>query len=398
MATACGDDSKAIAEQWPDHTAGSAGPKSSTGVGAEPSTASGDTTTPSTTATASGSSSTSGSLSSSTPAEDSSSPGTTGTQAPDPLACTPDRFRCVDAVPAGWSGPVAHKGKNAQGIVPACDDEYRFAVNAVPYHAQPSFNPASCSACSCGTPSGAKCERIAKVEYFSDKGCNRLLTEVPNVLADGTCSAVVGAQGNARSVRIPRPVVDVKQVACQPMGGFATKTGFSWDTQERLCRSRSADSLKCADPSQVCTPKVAASFVQSVCIYQNGDHACPASRYKNKLVLYKGVTDDRGCEACACGQVVGNLTCEGDFLQFSDKDCLGSMNGTQEAVRLTGSPSTCADLRFFGTSQSSAGVPLGVSLDVAVGGLNTASCAVSGGTPSGRVAGTEPVTLCCTDN
>lgn len=280
--------------------------------------------------------------------------------------------------------------------MPSCDGDYRFEVNQNPYHADPVFNPSSCTACSCATPRGGSCSGVSNVEYFKEPGCNAgdLLTKVDSVLSDGTCSAVVGTNGLARSVKVPAMTLDRSSVACQALGGFESKSGFSWSQQERLCRSRGTDNLSCANAGEVCVPKVPSSFAQGVCVYREGDHACPDQTYANKVLLYRNAVDDRACSACTCGDATGNLSCEGFLRQFPNDDCTEATPTVSESLRLTwGQPSTCGDVSNF---IPPAGVPQGVSLEVEVSGLAQASCAPSGGQPTGQVKGSDPVTICCT--
>lgn len=384
----CGDDSEVIEKHWPNWTAGNVTAPSSQQTSSAPvqTTDAGSKTTVDSSGPGSSGASTS------TPSNTSTAT-STGTLAP--TACTPDRYRCVAPLPAGWSGPIARKAKNAQGLVPRCDDEYRFEVNALPYHTDPQFQAASCSPCSCGTPTGATCSDVSGGKFFKEPGCVAAdeLTDLPTMDSNGTCSEVLNAVGWAKSVKVPSPVIDMSKVSCPANGGFATKTAFSWGKQERLCRSRGSESLQCADASQLCVPKVASSFTQGVCIYRDGDHACPAQGYTQRTLLYKGENDSRGCEACTCSTVNGTLSCKGFLMMYSDNQCPAS-GGTRESVELnTSQADTCGDVNNF---IAPAGIPKGVALDVWVDGLNAASCTAGGGMATGLVEGTDPVTLCCT--
>lgn len=388
----CGDDSKAIQEQWPNWTAGSLAPSTSAKSSSTPvqtsdpgANTSADTSAKSTSASPGSSTVSTGNTRSAT-----------GTGTLVPTACTPDRYRCVAPLPAGWSGPIARKAKNAQGLVPRCDDEYRFEVNALPYHAEPQFQAATCSPCSCGTPTGATCSKVSNVKFYKEAKCVATdeLTSVPTVDSSGACTAVTGTVGTARSVKVPNPVLDTTQVKCPANGGFATKTGFTWAQQERLCRSRGSENLKCADASQICVPKVASSFTQGVCIYRDGDHACPAQGYTKKSLRYKNAKDTRGCEACTCGPFTGALSCKGHFRMFSNPECVADGGGPVQSLRLDLTKSeSCGDVSNF---IYPAGIPQGVALELEIGGIKQASCAPGGGMAKGVVQGTDPVTLCCT--
>lgn len=387
----CGDDSRAIHEQWPDFTAG-ASPNSSAGANtaADQSSSSGAGSSASPTTSTS---SPPGQTSSSTPSSSSGSTSTSGGTG-SAISCSPDRFRCVSAVPGGWEGPIARKEKAANGLVPACDGEYRFQVNARPYHAEPKFDPATCSSCACIQPNGVECSGLSALNYYKDSQCTpaQLLTTIATVQNGDRCTPVSGTSG-ARSVKLPVSTADATNASCTPRGGYVSKTAYSWERQERLCRSRSADQLSCGDSGQRCVPKVEAGFASGVCIYKAGDHSCPAGDYRNKVLLYMDSTDDRGCTACNCGVLSGTFKCGGLFMQFSNDSCSDGSGEVIETVALNADQERCARVDSF---PSGGPGPLGLRLSLEVEGLDQASCPASGGAPTGAVRGADPLTLCCT--
>lgn len=383
---ACGDDSKPIAEQWPDYTAGQANDSQSS------------QTQPDSSSSSASSSSASGQSGGSTSTDQSTSgletlPGST--QAPG--LCAPENFRCVAAVPVGWHGPVARRGMSATGIVGACEGEYRFPINAVrPFLGNPSADPAACSPCSCGRAQGASCSDLLNVPYFKKSGCNNddLLLTVPKVLADGSCVKVSNPVGRVQSLRLPTPTLDRSGSFCTPTGGFVTKAPARWQQQERWCRARVADSLRCSDATKVCVPKVQGVFEPGVCVFQEGEHACPAGEYQTRVLLYRGEKDERRCSACSCGEVKGELACEGFLRQFSNDRCSDAATERVESSRIDPKlPDTCQALSNFADS-----VPQSVQLELSVGGLGEAKCDPSGGAALGEVRGKDPVTLCCTSS
>lgn len=380
---ACGDDSKPIAEQWPDYTAGQGSNSASTA----PSTMS-DTT----------SQDSSGSSAAQTSGQNLSSGATTGldtlpgdTQAPG--ICTLDRFRCVAPVPAGWQGPVARRAMSAAGLLGNCEGAYRFPINATkPFLGAPAFEPATCSPCSCGRAQGISCFDILDVEYHQDASCSNLLLNVPRVSVDNNCIQISSATGKALSVRLPTPIVDRSGAFCTPTGGFVTKAAARWQTQERWCRARVADSLRCSDSSRVCVPKVEPGFEAGVCVYQDGDHACPAGEYAKKVLLYRGENDGRGCSVCRCGAVQGDLACGGFLLSYSNDRCSNATTERVESSRVdTTQSSVCRSLSNFADA-----APRSTLLEPELFGVDAASCPASGGEAVGQVQGHEPVTLCCT--
>lgn len=379
----CGDDSKPIAEQWPDYTAGQAGnAQSSFG------STTGDVTNQG--ASSAGAGQTGGAAPSSSGATDSDTlPGDTHP----PGLCTLDRFRCVAPVPAPWQGPVARRLMSSNGVVGHCEGEYRFPINATkPFTGEPVFAPLSCSPCSCGDVQGLSCSDILSVEYHQDSSCGDLLLSVPRVSADNSCIQISSATGQARSVLVPTPILDRAGASCPPNGGFPTKTAATWQRQERWCRARVAQSLRCSDPSRVCVPKVESVFEPGVCIYQEGDHACPSGEYANKVLLYRGEKDQRECSACSCGPVQGELSCGGFLRHYSNDRCYDAPTERVESSRIdTAQSSVCRSLSNF-----SVAAPRSTLIEPEIQGKEAASCTPSGGQPSGEVVGDDPVTLCCT--
>lgn len=383
----CGDDSKPIAEQWPDYTAGNTNQSSqsstTTDSSASTSTQGVDTSSASSSAQGPGGTTSSSGLE--------TLPG--GTQAPG--MCTPDNFRCVAPVPTGWHGPVARRGMAANGVVGACQGEYRYPINAVkPFRGGPSFEAAMCSPCSCGRAQGARCGDLLAAEYYQQDSCKEYLLGVPRVYADGACVEVPNAVGFTRSIKLSTPSVDRSAAFCSPTGGFVTKAPASWRRQERWCRARVADRLRCNDASLICVPKIEAGFEAGVCIFQEGEHSCPAGEYANQVLLYREEQDERGCSACSCGEVRGSLGCDGFLRQYSNARCNGASTERVESTPVKPDQSdVCRNMSNFNDI-----APRSVQLELSVIGLNEASCQAAGGEAVGQVRGKDPVTLCCTAN
>ena len=127
-------------------------------------------------------------------------------------------------------------------------------------------------------------------------------------------------------------------------------------------------------------PRPAAPFEPNLCIWREGDHACPDdSAFSARRVSYGAFTDDRDCGVCACGNPQG--TCFGGTLSiFSDSDC-------DTLVLNAGDDCT-------------AGV--GVGLDGSAGEETTEwnqsadiGCNASTDLEEGEASPIDPVTVCC---
>ena len=131
----------------------------------------------------------------------------------------------------------------------------------------------------------------------------------------------------------------------------------------------------------VCAPSPPEGL--SLCLYFKGEVAsCPAE-YPAKMVFYRGVDDQRGCDPCQCSPQNG-AQCMAVVSTFSDGVC-GMLAG---AVVVSDQEAACVDV-ISGTALGSAEASMVTDVP--------GSCAHSGGAPFGEVLPAEPLTLCCQD-
>ncbi len=155
----------------------------------------------------------------------------------------------------------------------------------------------------------------------------------------------------------------------------------SWTTAALACRGMPTSGFGCSDPGQTCVPSaVPPEF--SLCIYHEGDVACPNS-YSDKHVVYAGVDDQRTCSPCACGAPIGSA-CTAALSVFKDGACSVPLLGS---APISSSDSACFDL-------VPAGLPLGSKTITALS-YQAGTCLPSGGDPSGTVEPAGAATFCC---
>jgi len=187
----------------------------------------------------------------------------------------------------------------------------------------------------------------------------------------------------------PSPPISATSVAppttggsCAPGGGTPTLPPTSWTTRVRGCGEPSGGFAATGCGSNSCLPPANGAFNRGVCVYQQGDVACPAGSFSSKFVYNQGVDDQRGCSSCSCGTPTG-VDCQGDKLEvWNSAGCAGAPAGT---ISNPGDGS-CINIATSLTPG------LRYSLGTASGG----TCPASGGLPTGGATANQPITFCCT--
>ncbi len=129
------------------------------------------------------------------------------------------------------------------------------------------------------------------------------------------------------------------------------------------------------DVGSVCDGGSCYDAEQTLCVFAEGETACPEGDFRQRSVVYRDYVDDRGCGGCGCE---GSYSCGG-------------------AVRVHTSDSSCNGPSVSVSMGACSGAPLTVSaaeivvLDIS----STTACEVSGGEEIGEVTPTIPVTVCC---
>jgi hypothetical protein len=173
--------------------------------------------------------------------------------------------------------------------------------------------------------------------------------------------------------------LSISESGCAPSQPPA-QSAPTWGSFARACKAEPR--MMCGAGSGTCLaePPMGAGF--RVCMYQDGDQACPdISPYSEKHLFYGGYHDTRACGACTCGAASGS-TCAATLSIYTDGAC--SVLAYATAVDASGA--TCHDLP--------PGTPLGSK---AAGAATYApgACAPGGGAPTGSADPIKPATLCC---
>jgi hypothetical protein len=338
-----------------------------------------------------------------TPTEGTSSPTTeptTSATSTDPSgetsegsSCEAAGFRCVAAPPGGWNGPVARLTED--------DPDDGYCGGAFPTSVASGFTDVggvdpTCS-CSCADAEGGTCAGTISASVYDAScepgGCNenydscasvdstydlgielfmdftgdgiRVQPEAPEVTRSPTCAAVENHD-------IPEP---------QPSGYI------------EACAAEAVSEEACG-AGDVCTESPNAPFSSVLCIWTEGDTACPNGEYFEREVLYSSVDDGRACSACECG-AAQNVICDGDITVRADYP-------NEAGMSIMDPPETYpanGDCTGRVTPNGTPGAPLvNFVIDYVEGSPTPMStgCSPTGGEPTGEATGTDPITLCCT--
>lgn len=279
-----------------------------------------------------------------------------------------------DKLSMWWLGP--------SGEVPPCPD-------VAPLVGSEGFAdpiaPFTCPECSCA-PAGCALPEDIHVAAATCPGDGAPSLAWGSPAWSGTCTAdsaippgqMCGGVPCAQSLKIGAASVE----PCQPIEEGAEKIADpAWGLMARECKIGPVTGEGCAMPGQACVPAPPVGF--TLCVHREGDDPampCPMPSYPYRYVVYAGVSDERSCAPCSCGDPQGAV-CSALVKAFTDGAC-----GVQvaSAVVAPGDPQ-CVDLP--------AGVGLGSKAATWME-QTPGSCTPQGG-PMGGIVLSTPETLCC---
>lgn len=245
---------------------------------------------------------------------------------------------CVPPTPSDWTGPL---------IVNPDADESAGCPSAYPTPREKAYqglnaSPASCS-CGC-VVDGVQCRLSSTVT-------GRTFTPMSSCASPETRDDCLEAEVDAScstnaSETIPPP---------------------SWTTTVLLCGG-AEPAGECATGSCFPSPDDA-----PVCIYRDGDHACPGG-FDARTLYHRGLSDTRSCTACTCNNSGARCTIELEICSL----------GFYDVTLVSGGGDHCLN------SSDGDGVTLLGQAVTAVG-----TCSTSGGSASGSASPIDPVTVCC---
>lgn len=300
--------------------------------------------------------------------------------------CQGAGYQCL-ALPSGWEGPVQlAEGTDLSTL--NCGGNY---PNIGPRPGTDLNVPnAQCSACTCGTPTGAITCHFPDISLYENNACGAgyrwTFTGADLEMNGVTSGSCFGAQDPFTGPNGELPTAAATTTppttggSCVPGGGAPTKPSTSWNTQARSCAGPTGGNMATGCGTNTCVPPAAGQYNRGVCVYQDGDQACPSGVFSHKYVYYTGTDDTRGCTACSCNEPTG-VTCNGARLEVSaGASCKVTPDGT-----VTTPGTTCAAVA------SSSEQSFKYIVGTATGGM----CPPVGGQPTGTATPTSPITFCC---
>ncbi len=311
---------------------------------------------------------------------------------------------CVAPAPAGWTGFfTVYEGPAANFM--GCPAEYpteAFTGNSGLVAAQ-----ATCSTCTCGTPTGRTCDLADSIQT-GDAQCGMAtfcsadftvsmawngtcegMTQLPGgqttcgMNANMTCSSSTGVACNQSVSMGPATITGG---SCTPSTVVPTKGTPTWDTLGVACGDPSMTAEGCNGQFS-CLPKPDAGFLTGACVMKSGVNACPAGVFTKQHVFYTGFTDSRGCSACGCDAPAGG-TCGASVQVFSDSLQNQCTVGPIATMAVTNAAGACANI---------AGNPTVSNHKATITAPTGGSCPATGGAPIGAAL-PDPATattFCC---
>jgi hypothetical protein len=319
--------------------------------------------------------------------------------------CT-TQVSCVAPAPAGWTGFFSvYEGPAASFT--GCPAEYPNEL----YTGNSGLTamPATCSTCTCGTPTGRTCD-LANNIATGDALCGSatfctadfMVTptwtgtcEGTSLLAGGqttcgmnadmTCSTPTGVACN-QSVSMGQAAITGG--SCTPSTQTPSKQAPSWTNLAVACGDPGMTAAGCNGQFE-CLPKPDAGFLSGVCVMKSGVNMCPAGSFTKQHIFHTGFTDTRTCSACGCDAPTGG-TCSAQVQIFSDS--LQNQCNVGPIATLTVT-NTAGDCENFAPNSN----PPVSSHKATITPPSGGSCATSGGAPVGAAL-PDPATattFCC---
>lgn len=212
-----------------------------------------------------------------------------------PIVPCGDAGECVPTLPTGWTGPIAlYVGLPDAGAAPPCPSGFA-STPAFDGSGSLIANPAQCSTCTCGGPTGVTCADPV-LNLFVGPNCSQSAASPVPVTA--TCTQTASLAFSV-TVDAPQPMGG----SCPPSGSTPTIPAPTWGTVARAC---SAVGPGACGGGGVCASSPPAPFSPRICVMTAGAAgSCPAGYSFGPQIFYTGVSDARGCAPCNCAPPTG---------------------------------------------------------------------------------------------
>jgi hypothetical protein len=277
-------------------------------------------------------------------------------------------FTCLPAAPTNWMGPVmVYEGAGADPA-PTCPSPWPTEKQTLNGGLQPQ---GTCD-CKCAAATGMSCGSAKVFDYGTTPlSCVQFMMTPKFTISSGQCTNVAWTSNHYAYVNNPNTTGG--SCAKSLENNLATPT---WDTRVRACGNDTLTQGGC-QADNVCAPVGDAQF-DRVCIYTEGDNACPVNSPYNQRVLYHGnFSDTRDCmNDCNCGTPSGKCNPRITFFDSCSNPQFGwgSVEPSNNCNKIVNPTSTSA---------------------VSYSAQPEGTCTASGGTITGAATPNTPSTYCC---
>jgi len=283
--------------------------------------------------------------------------------------------KCYPTAPSTWTGPVIlYQGTTAAPACPAAMTQVALKANA-------DLSTPELPQCGCTCELKGSCKGSYTLTNHKGTGCSAACSGGSSGLAFGTCYPFIPGKCSTADTS---PIVawdvaitpDTSALTCKAVQAPTQPPAApSWGVTLQACGTLSPSTTGCA--VGICVPPPAAPYLTSACVFKAGDQQCPGAPYTKRVLAYGGYDDTRSCSTCACGAPSG-ASCTGNLSLMSGVGCTGSSLGGGQA------PGCVA-------------LPNGVGGYFALSVTAKATCAQTGGQPTGGVTPKDPTTICCVE-
>lgn len=231
----------------------------------------------------------------------------------------------------GWKGPVAvYRGTQPT----ACGSPY--GNTAYEGHAELVAGDATCE-CTC-TAENVQCEAKLALTYSMSNDCADECTGSNLTIKDGECGTFSNPDSTTCPVTGVKSASTTGTATCKASQPTVTKPTPTWTDSVIAC-SPSAELPAGECNGKLCAPELPAPLDQ-LCIFGDGDRACPAGMYQKKWLAYEGFVDGRTCQ-CSCD--TASVACGGVLTSWSGSSPFANC-ATTPGTDFSLPVATCTDL------------------------------------------------------
>lgn len=277
---------------------------------------------------------------------------------------------CVEAVPAGWTGPELVLVSPEGGAKPPCP----LGEMAEKLFGEPPNEKHGCTACSC-TINNASCSAPEITCWAGNSTCSgaewgTLGTKDDSCINDQSAPALEDQPGSCSLTAGPSVA---EPGTCSKSGGSVTNAP-DWGLDVHVCNAPPSSGVACG-AGGTCEPLIPG---QQLCIRKEGTEACPAGWDLSRVDSFSDADDSRGCTSCNCNPV----SCSGGEVAVFDTFGCSEADGHVHV-----DSSNCFDVPNIIDGSL-------LSLLPTLGSVVQNGCS-GGGNPVGEFTPLGPVTFCC---